>query len=318
MTDQNFAATDPFDARLEAPQASADGALDIDPARRARVLVEALPFIRRFSGHTIVVKLGGAAIEGGDVDPVLQDVVLLRFVGLRPVLVHGGGPAITAWQKRMGIESRFVNGLRVTDAQTMELAKMVLTGKIGPELVGAIHRLGGQAIGLSGEDGPTLLVTPRRAEAGEDLGFVGDVAQVNPEPIEAILDQGRIPVVASIGLGYDGQAYNVNADSVAAELAVALKATKLLLLTDVEGVRDADGSLISQLDVARAQRLVATGTVSGGMIPKLLAAIRALDGAQAAHIIDGRVAHSLLLELLTESGVGTMLVQPVTTSLETP
>ena len=283
--------------------------VDVDPARRARVLVEALPFIRRFSGHTIVVKLGGAAIDGGDVEPLLQDVVLLRFVGLRPVLVHGGGPAISAWQQRMGIESRFVNGLRVTDAETMELAKMVLTGKIGPELVAAIHGLGGQAIGLSGEDGPTLLVTPRSAEAGEDLGFVGDVAQVNAEPIEAILDQGRIPVVASIGLGYDGRAYNVNADSVAAELAVALRATKLLLLTDVEGVRDADGTLISELDAARARRLIDAGTVTGGMIPKLHAAIRALDGADAAHVIDGRVPHSLLLELLTESGVGTMVVR---------
>lgn len=316
MTDQNFtAAADAVDVSVAAAE-TANGAVDIDPARRAQVLVEALPFIRRFSGHTIVVKLGGAAIDGGDVEPVLQDVVLLRFVGLRPVLVHGGGPAISAWQRRMGIESRFVNGLRVTDAQTMELAKMVLTGKVGPELVATIHRLGGQAIGLSGEDGPTLLVTPRRAEAGEDLGFVGDVVQVNAEPIESILDQGRIPVVASIGLGYDGQAYNVNADSVAAEIAVALKATKLLLLTDVEGVRDADGSLISELDVARAQRLIASGVVGGGMIPKLLAAIRALDGAQAAHIIDGRVAHSLLLELLTESGVGTMLVPPATTSVE--
>lgn len=291
-------------------------AATVDPAQRARVLVEALPFIRRFSGHTIVVKLGGAAIEGGDVEPVLQDVVLLRFVGLRPVLVHGGGPAISAWQKRMGIESRFVNGLRVTDAQTMELAKMVLTGKIGPELVATIHRLGGQAIGLSGEDGPTLLVTPRRAEAGEDLGFVGDVAQVNPEPIEAILDQGRIPVVASIGLGYDGQAYNVNADSVAAELAVSLRASKLLLLTDVDGVHDADGTLISELEASRAQRLISTGAVTGGMIPKLLAAVRALDGAAAAHIIDGRVPHSLLLELLTESGVGTMLTPAATTSVD--
>jgi acetylglutamate kinase len=296
---------------------------------RAEVLVEALPFIRRFAGQTIVVKLGGAAIEDGDPEPTLQDVVLLRFVGMRPVLVHGGGPAISAWQKRMGLESRFVNGLRVTDAQTMEIAKMVLTGKIGPELVGAIHRLGGQAIGLSGEDGPTLLVRPRVAESGEDLGFVGDVVQVNPEPIEAILDQGRIPVVASIGIGYDGQAYNVNADSVAAELAVALRASKLLLLTDVDGVHDADGSLISELDSARARRLIASGVINGGMIPKVMAALRALEGGvpsrsghgaardrvgeaaspvgTAAHIIDGRVPHSLLLELLTEHGVGTML-----------
>ena len=277
-----------------------------DRIQRAEVLVEALPFIRRFAGPTIVVKLGGAAIEGGDPDAVLQDVVLLRFVGMRPVLVHGGGPAISAMQRRMGIESRFVNGLRVTDAQTMEIAKMVLTGKVGPDLVAAIHRLGGTAIGLSGEDGPTLLVRPLDG-GGEDLGYVGEVVQVNPEPIEAILDQGRIPVIASIGMGYDGQAYNVNADSVAAELAVALRATKLLLLTDVEGVHDADGSLISRLDRARATRLIAQGVISGGMIPKVIAAARALDGASAAHIIDGRVSHSLLLELLTEHGVGTML-----------
>jgi acetylglutamate kinase len=277
---------------------------------RAQVLVEALPFIRSFAGHTVVVKLGGAAIERGDPEQVLQDIVLLRFVGLRLVLVHGGGPEISAWQRRMGLESRFVNGLRVTDAQTMEIAKMVLTGKVGPELVAGIHRLGGRAIGLSGEDGPTLLVRPRPPEAGEDLGFVGDVAQVNPEPIESILDQGRIPVVASIGLGYDGLAYNVNADSVAAELAVALRASKLLLLTDIDGIHDSDGSLISELDPARAQRLISAGTISGGMIPKVHAGLRAVEGGAAAHVIDGRVPHSLLLELLTESGVGTMLRSP--------
>ncbi|HEV3125225.1 MAG TPA: acetylglutamate kinase [Candidatus Dormibacteraeota bacterium] len=283
---------------------------------RAEVLVEALPYIRRFNGHTIVVKLGGSAIEGGDIEPVLQDVVLLRFVGMRPVLVHGGGPAISAWQQRMGIQSRFVNGLRVTDAQTMEIAKMVLTGKVGPELVATIHRLGGNAIGLSGEDGPTLLVRPRAAEGGEDLGFVGEVVQVNPEPIEAILDQGRVPVVASIGLGYDGQAYNVNADAVAAELAVSLRATKLLLLTDVDGVHDSDGSLISELDSTRAKSLIASGVISGGMIPKVMAALRSLDGTRAAHIIDGRVPHTLLLELLTEHGVGTMLTDEPTTDDE--
>jgi len=278
--------------------------------RRAEVLVEALPFIRRFQGHTIVVKLGGAAIENGNPEPVLQDVVLLRFVGMRPVLVHGGGPAISEWQQRIGIETRFVQGLRVTDARTMEIAKMVLTGKVGPELVSTIHRLGGNAIGLSGEDGPTLLVRPLEPESGEYLGYVGEIVQVNPEPIEAVLDQGRIPVVASIGLGYDGQAYNVNADSVAAELATALHASKLLLLTDVDGVHDSDGSLISELDPARARRLLASGVITDGMIPKVRAALRAVEGAGAAHIIDGRVPHSILLELLTEQGVGTMISQP--------
>jgi acetylglutamate kinase len=284
-----------------------------DRIRRAEILIEALPYIKRFSGDVLVIKLGGAvdASENG-ANSVLQDIVLLRFVGMRPVLVHGGGAEITAWQQRVGLEPRFVDGLRVTDAPTMEIAKMVLTGKVGPDIVSRINRLGGSAIGLSGEDGPTLLVRPRSVEGGADLGFVGDVDQVNSEPISSILDQGRIPVVASIGLGYDGQAYNVNADSVAAELAVALKATKLILLTDVEGVRDAKGMLISEVDSLMARRLISDGVVVGGMIPKVRAAIRAAEDGCAAHVIDGRVPHSLLLELLTESGVGTMFTSVVT------
>ena len=273
---------------------------------RAEILIEALPYIRRFSGDTLVIKVGGAGAAGGDVDSVLQDVVLLRFVGMRPVIVHGGGQEISAWQARVGLEPRFVNGLRVTDAPTMEITKMVLTGKVGPDIVARIHRLGAGAIGLSGEDGPTLLVRPRASEPGAELGYVGDVDQVNPEPIAAVLNQGRIPVVASIGIGYDGQAYNVNADTVAAELAIALHATKLILLTDVEGVRDAAGELLSELDASRADQLVAQGVVTDGMIPKVHAALRAVDGGTDAHIIDGRVPHSLLLELLTERGVGTM------------
>ena len=276
--------------------------------RRAEILVEALPYIRRFSGHTLVIKLGGAAMDGGEVDSVLQDIVLLRFVGIRPVLVHGGGPEISAWQERFGITPKFIDGLRVTDAQTMELAKMVLTGKVGPDLVSRIHRLGGTAIGLSGEDGPTLLVRPRAAQGGQELGFVGEVDQVNCEPIHAMLDQGRIPVFASIGLGYDGEAYNVNADTVAAELAVALRASKLILLTDVEGVKDERGDLLTELDKEEATRLISGGVITGGMIPKVTAGLRAVDTVGAAHIIDARVAHALLLELLTESGVGTMLV----------
>jgi acetylglutamate kinase len=275
--------------------------------RRAEVLIEALPYIRRFSGHVMVIKLGGAVDAAtGDIDSVLQDVVLLRFVGMRPVLVHGGGKEISSWQAKMGIETRFVNGLRVTDAPTMEIVRMVLTGKVGPDIVARIHRLGGSAIGLSGEDGPTLLVRPSAAESGVELGFVGVVDQVNSEPIAAILDQGRIPVVASIGLGYDGQGYNVNADAVAAELSVALRASKLILLTDVEGVRDGSGQLVTELDRAGAQRLLDEGVVVDGMIPKVRAAMRAVERGAAAHIIDGRVPHSLLLELLTERGVGTM------------
>ncbi len=277
--------------------------------RRAQTLIEALPYIRRFSGHTLVIKLGGAAAAALDPDTVLQDVVLLRFVGMRPVLVHGGGPEITAWQERMGMTPRFVDGLRVTDAATMEVVKMVLTGKVGPDLVARIHRLGGNAIGLSGEDGPTLLVRPAKNGGGKDLGMVGEVDHVNIEPVVSILDQGRIPVVASIGLGYDGEAYNVNADSVAAELAVALEATKLILLTDVDGVRDRDGALLSELDAAGAEQLITAGVIVRGMIPKVRAAVRALDAAEAAHIIDGRVPHALLLELLTAEGVGTMFAR---------
>jgi acetylglutamate kinase len=277
--------------------------------RRAQTLIEALPYIRRFSGHTLVIKLGGAAAAAVDLDTVLQDVVLLRFVGMRPVLVHGGGPEITAWQERMGMTPRFVDGLRVTDAATMEVVKMVLTGKVGPDLVARIHRLGGSAIGLSGEDGPTLLVRPAKNGRGEDLGLVGEVDHVNIEPVVSILDQGRIPVVASIGLGYDGEAYNVNADAVAAELTVALDATKLILLTDVDGVHDRDGALLSELHGDRAEELISAGVIAGGMIPKVRAALRALQGAEAAHIIDGRVPHALLLELLTAEGVGTMFAR---------
>jgi acetylglutamate kinase len=281
--------------------------------QRAEVLIEALPYIKRFSGHILVIKVGGAASAAADLDALLEDVVLLRFVGMRPVIVHGGGSEISAWQERMGIETKFVNGLRVTDAPTMEIAKMVLTGKVGPDIVSRIHTLGAGAIGLSGEDGPTLLVRPRTDSGGADLGFVGDVAQVNGEPIMAILDQGRIPVMASIGLGYDGQAYNVNADTVAAELAVALHASKLILMTDVEGVRDSDGTLISKLDATQANVLLANGVIRDGMIPKVAAAIRATEGGSATHIIDARVPHALLLELLTEQGVGTMLTETAVT-----
>jgi acetylglutamate kinase len=293
----------------QSPWSGADVSASVsERVRRAEVLIEALPYIRRFSGHVMVIKLGGAVdAADGDVDSVLRDVVLLRFVGMRPVLVHGGGAEISAWQERIGIAPRFVNGLRVTDAPTMEIVKMVLTGKVGPDLVMRINRLGGSAIGISGEDGPTLLVRPRAPEGGADLGFVGDVETVNVDPLQAILDQGRIPVVASIGLGYDGQTYNVNADSVAAEVAVALRATKLILLTDVDGVRDGSGSLLSELDSGTAKRLVDDGVIVRGMIPKVRAAMRAASAGAAAHIIDGRVPHSLLLELLTERGVGTMV-----------
>jgi acetylglutamate kinase len=271
---------------------------------RAKVLVEALPYIKRFHGQIVVVKVGGKAIEHAR-DETLLDVVLLRYVGMQPVLVHGGGPDITAMSERLGLKAEFKNGLRITDDKTMEVVKMVLTGKVNPDIVGAIIRLGGQAVGMSGEDGPSIIAEP----LGEDMGFVGRVTQVNREPITALLGRGYIPVIASIGLGYDGHAYNINADTVAAEIAVALGAAKLILLTDVAGVLGVDGEVVAVLTKEDARHRIDTGAVTGGMIPKLEACLRALDGVPLAHIVDGRTPHALLLELFTESGIGTMVTR---------
>ena len=276
--------------------------MTIDVAERAQVLVEALPYIRRFHGQRMVVKVGGKAIEQRK-EETLLDIVLLRYVGMLPVVVHGGGPEITAMSDRLGLKSQFKDGLRVTDEQTMDVVKMVLTGKVSPDLVATLNRLGGQSVGMSGEDGPSIIAE----RLDPELGFVGRVTQVNPEPITALLQRGYIPVIASIGLGYDGQAYNINADTVAAEVAVALGAAKLILMTDVPGVLDGRQQVISELKRAEAEALLERGEVSGGMIPKLQACLRSLDGVPFAHVIDGRTPHSLLLELFTEAGIGTMV-----------
>jgi acetylglutamate kinase len=275
----------------------------VDVNDRAQVLVEALPYIKRFHGQVVVIKVGGNAIEQRK-EETLLDLVLLRYVGMLPVLVHGGGSEITALSERLGIRSVFRNGLRVTDAATMDVVKMVLTGKVSPDLVATINRLGGQAVGMSGEDGPTIIAE----QLDPDLGLVGRVVQVNAEPITALLARSYIPVIASIGLGYDGRAYNINADTVAAEVAVALGAAKLILMTDVPGVLDSGQMVQSEIGRDAALRMIADGEVTGGMIPKLQACLRALDGVPQAHIIDGRTPHSLLLELFTESGIGTMVV----------
>jgi acetylglutamate kinase len=277
--------------------------MTVDVNERAQVLVEALPYIKRFHGQVVVIKVGGNAIEQRR-DETLLDLVLLRYVGMLPVLVHGGGSEITALSNRLGLRSEFRNGLRVTDAATMDVVKMVLTGKVSPDLVATINRLGGQAIGMSGEDGPSIIAE----ELDPELGFVGRVVQVNAEPITALLERSYIPVIASIGLGYDGRAYNINADTVAAEVAVALGAAKLILMTDVPGVLDGGREVQSEIGRDAALRMIAAGEVTGGMIPKLQACLRALDGVPQAHIIDGRTPHSLLLELFTESGIGTMVV----------
>jgi acetylglutamate kinase len=274
----------------------------VDANERAQVLVEALPYIKRFHGQTVVIKVGGNAIDQRKQETLL-DLVLLRYVGMQPVLVHGGGPEITAMSERLGLEARFRDGLRVTDAATMDVVKMVLTGKVNPELVAGINRLGGQAVGLSGEDGPSIIAE----ELDPNLGLVGRVVQINPEPIVAMLERSYIPVIASVGLGYDGNAYNINADTAAAEVAVALGAAKLILMTDVPGVLDGDKRVLSELSRSAAERLIANGQVTGGMIPKLQACLRSLERVPSAHIIDGRTPHSLLLELFTEAGIGTMV-----------
>ncbi len=273
-------------------------------AERAKVLVEALPYIKRFHGQIVVIKVGGNALEQAR-DETLLDIVLLRYVGMQPVLIHGGGPEITAMSERLGLKAEFKNGLRITDDKTMEVVKMVLTGKVNPDIVGAINRLGGQAVGLSGEDGPCIIAEP----LGPEMGFVGRVTQINREPITALLGRGYIPVIASIGLGYDGHAYNINADTVAAEIALELGAAKLILLTDVAGVLGVDGQVVAVLTSQDARHRIDAGEVTGGMIPKLESCLRALDGVPLAHIVDGRTPHSLLLELFTEAGIGTMVTR---------
>ena len=280
---------------------------------KAEILAEALPYIREFSGKTVVIKYGGHAME----DPALaerfaQDVVLMHLVGIKPVVVHGGGPQISDLMQRLGKEPEFVDGLRVTDAETVDIVRMALVGKVNREVVSAINQHGAYAVGLSGEDANLLLVRTRDPR----LGFVGDVEEVNPAIVERLLREDLIPVIATVGVDESGQAHNVNADAVAAAIAAALGAEKLVYLTDVLGVYEDypdPESLISQIDVAGMERLLADGKVGEGMIPKLRSCIEAIgDGVARAHILDGRVPHALLLEFFTREGIGTMITNEVT------
>jgi acetylglutamate kinase len=277
----------------------------------ADLLVEVLPYIRRFRDKIVVVKYGGSAV-GEDEETVLasfaQDVVLLHSVGMRPVVVHGGGPQIGALMRRLGKEPRFQDGLRVTDAETLDIARMVLVGKVNRNLVSAVNVHGPLAVGLSGEDANLLTASPRAAE----LGFVGDIETVDPTIVQRLLAEGLIPVVATIGSNEAGQAYNINADTVAGALAEVLGAEKLVFLTDVEGLRrDASDptTLVARATVQEVEAMVRGGSAGGGMVPKAQACIRAVGGGVAsAHMLDGRVPHALLLELFTDAGVGTMVV----------
>ncbi|MGH2786020.1 MAG: acetylglutamate kinase [Actinomycetota bacterium] len=281
--------------------------MSLDATAKARILMEALPYIKRYHGRTVVVKYGGAAME----DPALRasfanDIVLMRYVGMNPVVVHGGGPQISAHIKKLGGEPSFVGGYRVTTAEDLEVVRMVLGGVINKDIVSLINRHGTIAAGLSGEDGRLVSVRRKQHPAG-DLGFVGDVEQVNPAIVSDLL-RDFIPVIASLGVDADGQAYNVNADEVAAAVAEALGADKLVYLTNVPGILDAKGELIGQLAAERAVELKGSGAIGEGMIPKIDSALDAIKGGvPRVTILDGRLEHALLLEIFTDSGVGTMV-----------
>jgi acetylglutamate kinase len=275
---------------------------------KAEILIEALPYIRRYFDKTIVVKYGGHAMLDKELKASFgRDMVLLKYIGIRLVIVHGGGPQIDTTLQAMGRQSSFVDGRRVTDDSTMEVVEMVLAGSINQEIVGLLEQSGGRAIGLTGRDGH-MLRARRRLQEGRDLGRVGEIVEVDPAPIAAVAQAGFVPVIAPLGVDTDGLTYNVNADEAAGSIARALRAEKLILLTDVEGVKDVGGQLVRRLTVAEARKLIAEGTITGGMIPKIQCCIDALaGGVTRSHIIDGRLLHAVLLEIFTDFGVGTLI-----------
>jgi len=287
---------------------------------KANVLVEALPWIREFYGKTIVIKYGGnAMVEEHLKEGFARDIILMKYIGLNPVVVHGGGPQIGKVLEAMGIETRFEQGMRVTDARTMDVVEMVLGGKVNKEIVNNINKHGGRAVGLTGKDGN--LLTARKLEMKTvnpdtltpeiiDIGMVGEVAEVNPAIITSLEEANFIPVIAPVGVDSEGRTYNINADLVAGKIAGALKAEKLILLTDVEGVKDKNGNLLNTIDVADVKRLIDDGTIVGGMIPKVTCCVDAIaDGVEKTHIVDGRMEHACLLEIFTDQGVGTAVAK---------
>lgn len=301
----------PLKSSLQSIQTETLPTITPTPAKtRVKILSEALPFIQKFRNKTIVVKYGGAAMKSESLQAsVIADLVLLSCVGLRIVFVHGGGPEINLWLGRLGIEPNFLNGLRITDASTMEIVSMVLIGKVNKLLVSLINKAGATAVGLSGIDGRLLTACP--AQNSAQLGFVGDISTVDPTVIRPLIDNYHIPVIASVAADGAGQMYNINADTVAGELAAALGAEKLILLTDVAGIledREDLGSLVKEIDISGVKRMIEDGKIAGGMIPKVNCCVRALaQGVRTASIIDGRLEHSLLLEILTDEGAGTMI-----------
>ncbi|MCP5157856.1 MAG: acetylglutamate kinase [Gammaproteobacteria bacterium] len=294
-------------------------ALDAQAAMQvAHVLTESLPYIRRFAGKTFVIKYGGHAMENGELkNSFARDIVLMKLVGFNPVVVHGGGPQISDLLKRIGKESRFVDGMRVTDSETMDVVEMVLGGLVNKEIVNNVNRHGGRAVGLTGKDGDLIrarkLTISRKSpelEAPEiiDIGHVGEVASIDTAIIQTLIHDDFIPIIAPIGVGNDGESYNINADLVAGKIAEVLHAEKLILLTDTTGVLDQDGHLLTGLDARQVQTLIDNGAIHGGMLPKIACALDAVrGGVKAAHILDGRVEHAVLVELFTDAGIGTLI-----------
>ncbi|XP_038709155.1 acetylglutamate kinase, chloroplastic-like isoform X2 [Tripterygium wilfordii] len=321
---KNFAVTLPCYPRIKAEAAASSTTVStqntLTPSQfRVDILSESLPFIQKFRGKTIVVKYGGAAMKSDHLKAsVVSDLVLLSCVGLHPILVHGGGPDINNWLRLLNIEPVFHDGLRVTDSQTMEIVSMVLIGKVNKNLVSLINKAGGTAIGLSGMDG--RLLTARPSPNAAHLGFVGEVAGVNSTVLQPLINSGHIPVIASVAADMYGQSYNINADIVAGEVAAALGAEKLILLTDVVGIledKDDPESLVKEIDIKGVKKMIEDKKVAGGMIPKVNCCVRSLaQGVRTASIIDGRVEHSLLHEIMTDEGVGTMITGVILNLLE--
>jgi acetylglutamate kinase len=288
---------------------------DVSPAVKAEVLAQALPYIKKYHGKTIVIKYGGNAMtENRLKEGFARDVILLKLVGMNPVVVHGGGPQIDDALKKVGKAGTFIQGMRVTDEETMEVVEWVLGGEVQQDIVMLINHFGGQAVGLTGKDGGLIharkMMVPNKEKPGEmlDIGFVGEIDSINPAVVKALQDDAFIPVISPIGFGEDGQAYNINADLVAGKMAEILKAEKLVMMTNIPGVMDKSGNLLTDLTAREIEGLFADGTISGGMLPKISSALDAAkSGVNSVHIIDGRIEHSLLLEILTEQAFGTMI-----------
>ena len=288
---------------------------DVSPAVKAEVLAQALPYIKKYHGKTIVIKYGGNAMtENRLKEGFARDVILLKLVGMNPVVVHGGGPQIDDALKKVGKAGTFIQGMRVTDEETMEVVEWVLGGEVQQDIVMLINHFGGQAVGLTGKDGGLIharkMMIPNKEKVGEmlNLGFVGEIESINPAVVKALQDDAFIPVISPIGFGQDGQAYNINADLVAGKMAEILKAEKLVMMTNIPGVMDKSGNLLTDLTAKEIESLFADGTISGGMLPKISSALDAAkSGVNSVHIIDGRIEHSLLLEILTEQAFGTMI-----------